>query len=245
MSQQNIFDNEIFFSGYKKIRERDGNANDLFEIPALLSLMPDLEGKRVLDLGCGYGEHCKMFVARGAERVVGIDISHKMLDVAQRENSDPKIEYVNMPIEEISRIDTCFDVVVSSLAFHYIEDFDSLVKSVYSLLADGGVFLFSQEHPLVTAHSGGDRWTKNESGEKLYMNLSNYGVEGVRETAWFIDNIKIYHRTFSSIINTLVGAGFAIEQMIEPIPNEELLKKYPEQRDLFHKPDFLLLRVKK
>ena len=77
------------------------------------------------------------------------------------------------------------------------------------------------------------------------MNLSNYGVEGVRETAWFIDNIKIYHRTFSSIINTLIGAGFAIEQMIEPIPNEELLKKYPEQRDLFHKPDFLLLRVKK
>ena len=245
MSQQNIFDNEIFFSGYKKIREREGNANDLFEIPALLSLMPDLEGKRVLDLGCGYGEHCKMFVARGAERVVGIDISHKMLDVAQRENSDPKIEYVNMPIEEISRIDTCFDVVVSSLAFHYIEDFDSLVKSVYALLADGGVFLFSQEHPLVTAHSGGDRWTKNESGEKLYMNLSNYCLEGVRETAWFIDNIKIYHRTFSSIINTLVGAGFAIEQMIEPIPNEELLKKYPEQRDLFHKPDFLLLRVKK
>ena len=245
MSQQNIFDNEIFFDGYKKIREREGNANNLFEIPALLSLMPDLEGKRVLDLGCGYGEHCKMFVARGAERVVGIDISHKMLDVARRENSDPKIEYVNMPIEEISRIDGCFDIVVSSLAFHYIEDFDSLVKSVYALLSDGGVFLFSQEHPLVTAHSGGDRWTKNEMGEKLYMNLSNYGIEGVRETTWFIDNIKIYHRTFSSIINTLTGAEFAIEQMIEPIPNEALLERYPEQRDLFHKPDFLLLRVKK
>ena len=59
MAQQNIYDNEIFFEGYKKLRENTASANVLFEIPALLSLLPDLEGKRVLDLGCGYGEHCK------------------------------------------------------------------------------------------------------------------------------------------------------------------------------------------
>ena len=83
MAQQNIYDNEIFFEGYRKIRKKEGNANDLFEIPALLSMMPDLKGKRVLDLGCGYGEHCKLFVARGAKRVLGIDISQKMLEIAE------------------------------------------------------------------------------------------------------------------------------------------------------------------
>ena len=82
MAQQNIFDNEIFFDGYKKIRENEVNANNLFEIPALFSLMPDLKGKRVLDLGCGFGEHCKRFVDYGAEAVVGIDISEKMLEEA-------------------------------------------------------------------------------------------------------------------------------------------------------------------
>ena len=49
MAQQNIFDNEIFFSEYRKLREREVNANNLFEIPTLFSLMPDLAGRRVLE----------------------------------------------------------------------------------------------------------------------------------------------------------------------------------------------------
>ena len=83
MAKQNIYDNEIFFEGYKKIRDNEANANNLFEIPALFSMMPDLTGKRVLDLGCGFGEHCMQCIRQGAEKVVGIDISEKMLEVAR------------------------------------------------------------------------------------------------------------------------------------------------------------------
>ena len=245
MAQQNIYDNEIFFEGYRKIREKEGNANNLFEIPALLSMMPDLKGKRVLDLGCGYGEHCKLFVDRGAKRVLGIDISKKMLEIAKAENSDPKIEYRNMPMENVNALNEAFDVAVSSLALHYVEDFYGVVKSIYHLLDRGGVLLFSQEHPLVTCHSRGSRWTKDENGKKIHLNLSDYGVSGERTTTWFVDDLKIYHRTFSEIINTLTEVGFSIEKMIEPLPSDELLEQYPEHRDLFHKPDFLLLRVKK
>ncbi|MBQ8439982.1 MAG: class I SAM-dependent methyltransferase [Clostridia bacterium] len=245
MAQQNIYDNEIFFEGYRKIRKKEGNANDLFEIPALLSMMPDLKGKRVLDLGCGYGEHCKLFVDRGAKRVLGIDISQKMLEIAEAENSDLKIEYRNMPMENVSSISEAFDVAVSSLALHYVEDFAGVVKSVYHLLDQGGIFLFSQEHPLVTCHSRGSRWTKDENGKKLHLNLSDYGVSGERTTTWFVDDLKIYHRTFSEIINTLTEVGFSIEKMIEPLPSKELLEQYPEHKDLFHKPDFLLLKVRK
>ena len=245
MAQQNIYDNEIFFEGYRKIRQKESNANDLFEIPALLSMMPDLKGKRVLDLGCGYGEHCKMFVDRGAERVVGIDISKKMLEIAKTENSDPKIEYRNMPMENLNALNETFDVAVSSLALHYVEDFYGVAKSIYHLLDRDGIFLFSQEHPLVTCHSKGSRWTKDENGQKLHLNLSNYGISGERTTTWFVDDLKIYHRTFSEIINTLTDVGFSIEKMIEPLPTEELLARYPDHRDLFHKPDFLLLKVKK
>ena len=74
MAKQNIYDNETFFAGYKKIRDNEANANNLFEIPALFSMMPDVKGKKVLDLGCGFGEHCRQIVNRGAEKVVGIDI---------------------------------------------------------------------------------------------------------------------------------------------------------------------------
>lgn len=245
MAQQNIYDNEIFFEGYKKIRDNEVNANNLFEIPALFSMMPDLKGKRILDLGCGFGEHCKRFVDCGAEKVVGIDISEKMLKVAMAENSDPRITYINISMEEISQLKEKFDIVISSLAFHYVEDFEGVIRNIYNMLDDKGIFIFSQENPLCTCHSGGNRWTRDEKGNKLYLNLSHYGVEGERESVWFVDNVKKYHRTFSTIINTLIGAGFSVEKMIEPLPTEELLEKYPDYRDLFHKPDFLLIKARK
>lgn len=69
MSKQNIYDNSIFFEGYKKIRENKCNANDLIETPALFSLLPDLQGKTILDLGCGVGGHCLEFVNAGQKKL--------------------------------------------------------------------------------------------------------------------------------------------------------------------------------
>ncbi len=245
MAKQNIYDNEVFFEGYKNLRKKESNANDLFEIPALFSLLPDLNGLTILDLGCGFGEHCKGFIERGAAKVVGIDISEKMLEVAKAENADPKITYLNMPMEDLDKLDGKFDLVVSSLAMHYVDDFDGVVRNIYNLLNPGGLFVYSQENPINTCHSTGERWTRDENGKKLHVNLKNYGVEGEHESVWFVDNVKKYHRMFSTIVNTLASNGFTIEKMIEPLPTEEILAKHPDQGDLFHKPDFLLVRAAK
>ncbi len=245
MAKQNIFDNEVFFDGYKKLREKEVNANNLFELPTLYKLLPDVKGKRILDLGCGFGEHCIEYVNAGAERVVGVDISEKMLEVARKENSDPKITYLHMPMEDIGQIDEKFDLVISSLAFHYVEDFAGVVRNIYSLMNDDGVFLFSQEHPFSTCHSGGDRWTRDENGKKIHLNLMYYGREVETDSTWFVDNVKRYHRMFSTIVNTLADTGFVIEKMVEPLPDDELLAKYPEYYDLFFKPDFLFIRSRK
>ena len=245
MARQNIFDNDIFFDGYSKIRERKNNANELFEKPALFSLLPPLESKTVIDLGCGYGEHCMEYIRRGAAKVVGIDISEKMLAVAKSENSHPKITYLHMAMEDLSSIGERFDVAASSLAIHYVEDYKMLAHDVHELLNDNGLFVFSQEHPMNTSFSGGDRWTRDENGRKLYANISNYGVEKEWESTWFVNHVKRYHRTFSTIVNTLIDNGFAIEKIIEPIPSEKMLKEHPEQDDLLHKPDFLLVRARK
>ena len=108
-----------------------------------------------------------------------------------------------------------------------------------------GEFIFSQEHPVNTCNSGKERWTKDENGVKIHANLTNYAVEGERDTVWFVDNVKIYHRKISTVINSLVDAGFAIEKLAEPAPSEEILEKYPEYYDLKHKPDFLLVKARK
>ena len=246
MAKQNIYDNETFFGEYRKLREREVNANNLFELPTLFSLLPDLEGKKVLDLGCGSGERCIDYLKKGAASVTGVDISEKMLAVAEAENNDPRITYLKMPMEEIGSIDDEFDVVISSLAFHYVEDFGGVVANVYRLLRDGGIFLFSQEHPLATCYSGkGDRWTRDENGKKLYANIADYCVERRNDSTWFVEGVQRYHRMFSTIVNTLCDAGFRILKMAEPYPTEELVKKYPEYYDLYHKPDFLFVKAAK
>ena len=246
MAKQNIYDNETFFYEYRKLREREVNANNLFELPTLVSLLPDLKGKRVLDLGCGSGERCIDYLKRGAVEVTGVDISERMLAVAQSENSDPRITYIKMPMEDINKLDKKFDVVISSLAFHYVEDYQGVVKSVYEHLDDGGIFLFSQEHPLTTCFSGtGERWTRDENGKKIHANIAEYCVEGRKDSTWFVEGVQRYHRMFSTIVNTLADTGFKILQMKEPYPTDELVQKYPEYADLYHKPDFLFVKAAK
>lgn len=246
MAKQNIYDNEVFFSEYRKLREREVNANNLFELPTLFSLMPDLEGKRILDLGCGGGERCMDYLRLGAASVTGIDISENMLAAARSENNDPRITYLNLPMEDLGSLEGEFDVVISSLALHYVEDFPGVVKNVYRLLSDGGIFLFSQEHPLSTCYSGiGDRWTRDENGKKLHVNIANYCVERRNDQTWFVEGVQIYHRMFSTIINTLADNGFRILKTVEPYPDDELVKKHPEYTDLYHKPDFLFVKAGK
>lgn len=176
---------------------------------------------------------------------MGVDISEKMLAVAEAENSHKSIKYLKMPMEDIGELRERFDVVVSSLAIQYVEDYQGLVNNIYNLLNDGGVLVFSQEHPINTCFSSGSRWTKDENGKKLYANVEYYSVDGVRESTWFVDGVKKYHRTLSTVINTLIGSGFRIDKIIEPVPTPELLREHPEYDDLLHKPDFLLVRATK
>lgn len=95
-----------------------------------------------------------------------------------------------MPMEKIAELNEQFDIVVSSLAFHYVEDFEGVVSDIYNMLDTEGIFLYSQENPLCTCHSGGNRWTRDEQGNKIHLNLANYGIEGERESVWFVDNVK-------------------------------------------------------
>jgi len=241
--KQNIYDNQTFFDGYKKLRENQNSANIIIEKPCIFSLLPDMTNKNVLDMGCGYGENCKEFIRLGASLVQGIDISNKMLEVAMSENSDDKIIYSNISMEDIKKIETKFDVVISSLAVHYISNFKKLTQDVFNLLNDNGVFIFSQEHPLTTAPVKGWSWVKDEDGNKLHYCLSDYSLTGERKVSWIVDEVIKYHRTFSDIINALTESGFYIDKMIEPIPSEEIINKIPAYKYDYHKPDFLVAKA--
>ena len=243
IASQNIYDRQDFFDGYQKLRENPHSANIVEEKPALFSLAPNLEGKRVLDLGCGFGENCRTFKEMGASYVLGVDLSKKMLEVAVREN--PSLNFACGDMSDLTFIEETFDVVFSSLAVHYIENFDLLVKSIYGLLAPGGFFLFSQEHPLTTAPMAGASWTKDEYGKDLHYNLTDYSRSGKRTTAWIVDGVEKYHRTLSEIVNALVFAGFSIKTMMETVPPKEMCEMNPKWERCWHKPNFLLIKAQK
>ena len=142
MADQNVYDDPVFFANYKKLRASEGSANACVEQPAMFSLCPPAAGLSVLDLGCGSGETCRAFAEMGAARVVGLDLSENMLADARRQTQAQNVSYVQMSMSDLSPLHDTFDLVVSSLAVHYVADFARFAREVYGLLNPGGVFVF-------------------------------------------------------------------------------------------------------
>lgn len=240
---KNLYDNEIFFEEYSKIRDNEFNYNDLIEKPAISKLLPDLKDKIVLDLGCGNGDNCIDFINRGAKKVVGIDISSNMLDIAMNKNTHKNIQYIKMDINQIGDINEKFDLVYSSLAIHYVKDYNLLISNIRKLLKIEGILLFSQEHPYTTAPKKGCAWTTDENGKKIYAHLSDYMYSGKREVMWFKTKVEKYHRPISEIVNTLINEKFNIKEIIEPIPDEYALSKRNDMIDEFHRPTSIIIKA--
>ena len=116
--KENKYDDVNFFSKYSEMTRSINGLKGAGEWHELKRMLPDFKGKRVLDLGCGFGWHCRYAVEQGAKHVVGIDISERMLSEARKKTESSLIEYVRKPIENIDYLPDTFDVVISSLAFH-------------------------------------------------------------------------------------------------------------------------------
>lgn len=124
----NEYDNEIFFEEYAKMPRSKNGLSSAGEWRQLKPLFPQLQGKQVLDLGCGYGWHCKFSAEQGAEKVLGLDLSQKMIEEAKMRNNKSQIEYRICGIEEYEYPANTWDCVVSNLALHYIENIDEIFQ---------------------------------------------------------------------------------------------------------------------
>ncbi len=243
---QNVYDNADFFAEYKAMREGKINANELIEIPIMKEMLPELDGKTILDLGCGEGGMSQYFAEHGAKKVVGVDISSNMISSANAQNKYSNVQYLQLAMEDICAIREKFDIVFSSLAFHYIEDFDLLIKNISNLLNPNGILVFSQEHPLATAPIRTEGIPKYvDKDGKRYSLISDYNNIGKREISWNIDGVVKYHRNFEVVINTIVNAGLIVLEVRESTASPEAIKlveKYKYQKD---KPYFVFFKAKK
>lgn len=242
--KQNKYDDPSFFAKYSQMPRSIGGLDAAGEWPVFRELLPELREKDVLDLGCGYGWHCRYAREQHARSVVGVDLSEKMLARARASTDDPAIQYRRLAIEEIDFPAGSFDVVLSSLALHYVGRFDLVCRSVHHCLRAGGTFVFSVEHPVFTARTAQD-WWYGPQGERLHWPVDHYHEEGTRQARFLDDEVVKYHRTVASYVNTLLDMGFTLTKLCEPYPTPELLQTHPEWRDHLRRPMFLLVAAVK
>lgn len=238
-----IYDDHEFFQAYAEMgRSKDG-LKAAGEWHQLQPLFPDMNGKSVLDLGCGYGWHCKYAAQMGALEVLGIDSSKKMIEKATAENADERIRYEVCGIEEYAYPESTYDFVVSNLVLHYIEDLEDIYQKVHRTLKDGGCFLFNIEHPTFTAGVNED-WIYDENGKPRYWAVDNYYYPGERETNFLGHQVVKQHHTLTQILNPLMKNGFQIEAIEEAVPPENMMD-LPGMRDEMRRPMMLLVKVQK
>jgi SAM-dependent methyltransferase len=238
--KQNKYDDPTFFAKYSQMARSTDGLEAAGEWPAFRELLPDLRDKRVLDLGCGFGWHCRYAREQQARSVVGVDLSEKMLERARARTSDPTIEYRRIAIEDIDFPTGSFDVVLSSLALHYVERFDLVCSQAQRCLTVGGSFVFSVEHPIFTALATQD-WYYGPKGARLHWPVDHYLEEGQRQTRFLDHPVVKYHRTVASYINTLLDANFTLTRLVEPQPTTELMAQHPDWADEMRRPMFLLI----
>lgn len=241
--KENKYDNEQFFGQYSQMSRSVNGLKGAGEWHVLKAMLPGFTGKRVLDLGCGFGWHCQYAVEHGAVSALGIDLSDRMIEEAKIRNASPLITYRCMAIEDFDFQPDTYDVVISSLTFHYLESFGDICECVKRCLTAGGTFVFSVEHPVFTAY-GNQEWYYDETGKPLHWPVDRYFTEGMRKATFLGEEVVKYHKTLTTYVNSLIRAGFEITGLIEPEPDESMMD-IPGMRDELRRPMMLLVSATK
>ncbi len=236
-----LYDDERFFDAYARMpRSQDGLAA-AGEWHQLEPLFPPMTGQRVLDLGCGYGWHCRYAADHGAASVLGIDASARMIAAAQERNAAPAITYRVADLDGFDFPQAAFDVVLSNLVLHYIEDLTAVYRKVYHTLRPGGCFLLNIEHPVFTAGIH-QEWIRDDSGAPLYWPVDQYYRPGPRTTVFLGETVTKQHHTLTQILGGLLQTGFQLKAVEEAMPPESMLS-LPGMADELRRPMMLLVKA--
>ncbi|KAE8381175.1 S-adenosyl-L-methionine-dependent methyltransferase [Aspergillus bertholletiae] len=276
---QNIYDDPTFFQAYSTLPRSQYGFDAAPEWLVLQEMVlgnngseyPGIQNGHVLDLGCGYGWFTRWAQDNGAKHVKGIDVSTKMIERAKEAEKTPREKGIIAPSRgtlcyEVGDLETIsfsasemdsYDLVYSSLTFHYIEDFPKLLRQIRLCLKKtasgnngrkGGRLIFSVEHPICTAPvNPAPDWKvlpteDGDEGGRMIWPLNSYSDEGPRMTSWLgVDGVRKYHRTVETYVTGLLQNGFILTGLKDWSPSEHDVKDHPEWKHERHRPYFLLI----
>lgn len=213
------------------------------EKPAMYSCLPDLAGLSILSLGCGSGEECGELLRRNPSRLVGIDKSEALINLARQ--SHPTADFFVQDMETLTFDnetfdDEEFDFVYSSLALHYVNDWLPTLRSANRVLKPGGRLQFSVPHPVLWCGEivRGDNVKSKLLGYQVNLDssaprLSIYGDylnPAAKQETWFGEfAVEYFTKPFGQMFTNLTESGFRVVDVIEPRPTAEALQAAPTE----------------
>ena len=220
------------------VRSGRDTINDTVNMPSFLRFVGDVDGKKVLDAGCGEGRSSRHFACKGA-KVTGIDISARMLELALRqETREPLgIDYRQISMSDLSMLeDGAFDAVVSFMALMDAPDFDGAVGEFARVLGPGGQLAFMVRHPCFFTR--GFAILQGRQGSRARLSVSDYFDENGYVERWrfsdpgdqrFGDAFAVprFPRILSRYINGVLEAGFVLTGIVETRPTTEDVQRHP------------------
>ncbi|GAQ17273.1 biotin biosynthesis protein BioC [Oceanobacillus picturae] len=230
-----VYDNEEFNRNYIARRNRKESPNNIMEYPALMRFIGDVKGSEILDLGCGDGLFGLDLLEAGCKGYEAVDGSDKMVEAARENLSNESASIHHAPLENWNFPTNRYDLITSRLVFHYIEDLSGIFERIYQALRADGRFIFSVQHPVLTA-------SKHEAleGKRTSWNVDHYFDLDGRVEKWIDKEVVKYHRTIEEYFRLLTEAGFQIKNLSECPPERENFKTEEEFERRKRIPLFLL-----
>lgn len=226
---------------YERHVDSQSGHNAYYERPAMIHLLPaNMEQMTVLDAGCAAGWYTEQFLKRGA-RVTAVDLSPAMVEACKRRVGSEATVFACDITEDLPFEDEAFDLIVSSLTLHYIEDWAPTFREFQRVLKPGGSLIYSVHHPFMDVKHF-DR--QDYFARELLTEVWNKPESGPVE-------VSFYRRPIQEIIN-LTSSWFRIDQLIEPQPSvadkdnpeaKEWMAKWYER--LMTNPHFLIVKALK
>jgi ubiquinone/menaquinone biosynthesis C-methylase UbiE len=220
--------------------EKQGNEGDLWHRalidPALLRVLGDVAGQRVLDLACGNGYLARRLARLGA-KVTGADATAPFIERARGwEGREPLgITYYVADAAHLEMLKThTFDVVVCNMALMDITDAAGAIREVGRVLRPRGRFVASLSHPCFDVPDA-SAWViehMNFFTTTVWRKVRRYR-EVFGGAAWWRGpnenwQTPAYHRPLSWYFRVLRSAGFVVTAFEEPEPTKEFLAGSPQ-----------------
>ncbi|WP_211748806.1 methyltransferase [Paenibacillus sp. Marseille-Q4541] len=216
-----FYDREEQFARYTARRGSAENANDTLEEPIIWEMSGDVKDFSILDVGCGDARFGWKLLQAGAKHYTGLEGSQNMYGLAVRtlQEVPSQSKVIHTTIEDWTQAQnpkeaSSYDLVVSRLVLHYIEDLESIFNQIYEVMKPGGRFIFSVEHPVITS-------TLQPTGLRTDWVVDQYFVPGYRTQDWMGGPVMKFHRTVEDYFQAGRSAGFQVVNLRESKPVRE------------------------